>query len=77
MNGGADSSTPAPGPACVPNIGAAQRRMRLVGGLVAAAAGLGALGLLLSMGAPRWWRLVLFFPFLAANVGILQDREKT
>ena len=71
------SNAPAAGPACVPNIGTTQRRLRLVGGLVASAVALGTLGALLSMGAPRWWRLILFFPFLAANVGLLQDREKT
>jgi hypothetical protein len=32
---------------------------------------------LLSQGAPRWWRLSLFLPFLAANIGLLQHREKT
>ncbi len=61
----------------VPNIGSTQRRLRLLGGVAASAVALAALGLLLSQGAPRWWRAILFLPFLAANIGLLQHREKT
>ena len=61
----------------VPNIGLTQRRLRLIGGIAASAVALAVLGLLLSQEAPRWWRLSLFLPFLAANVGLLQHREKT
>ena len=61
----------------VPNIGLTQRRLRFLGGIVAFAVALAALGALLSQGAPRWWRLSLFLPFLAANIGLLQHREKT
>ena len=47
----------------VPNIGSTQRRLRLLGGVAASAVALAALGLLLSQGAPRWWRAILFLPF--------------
>ena len=63
--------------ALVPNIGLTQRRLRLLGGIAASAMSLAALAWLLASGSPRWWRLILFLPLLAAGVGLLQHREKT
>lgn len=61
----------------IPNIGARQRRYRLVVGLVAAAASVLALGTLLGTGAPRIARLLAALPFWAGALGLLQHREKT
>ncbi len=62
---------------CVENIGPGQRRKRLLFGVVML--GLSALlaALLVLLGIPRWWRLVLFFPFAAAAIGVNQARART
>lgn len=65
------------GAACTPNIGPAQRRQRLVVGLVATAASVVALGLLLATDATPLARLLAALPFWAGALGILQHREKT
>jgi len=65
------------GQACIPNIGARQRRHRLTVGLLAAAASVIALGALLATDTPRLARLLAVLPFWAGALGILQHREKT
>jgi hypothetical protein len=64
-------------PACVPNIGPAERRKRLRFGLGAWAVALGGLAILLGTDAPRAWRLALLLPFWGGALGFLQHREKT
>jgi hypothetical protein len=59
------------------NIGPAGRRQRLLGGLLALAAGLIAAAALLVLGADRGLRLALFVPFLGAAIGLLQARDHT
>ena len=59
------------------NIGPAQRRTRLIGGVISGAIGLGIMLTLIDGGAPRIWRLALILPFLGAVLGILQHREGT
>ena len=59
------------------NIGASGRRTRLIGGTVLLAAGLAAAVALQLTGADRGLRLLLFLPFLAAAVGLLQARDHT
>ena len=74
---GPEWDTTASGAACVPNIGARERKKRLVFGYVAW--GLTAVGLiaLLVTDAPRVWRLALFLPLWMGGVGFFQHREKT
>jgi hypothetical protein len=59
------------------NIGATGRRQRLIGGAVLLAAGLAAAAALQLTGAPRGLRLLLFLPFAAGAVGLLQARDHT
>ena len=59
------------------NIGPREQRKRLVMGVGALAAG-GLIALaMLAAGAPRAWRIGLFFPFWMGALGIFQAREKT
>jgi hypothetical protein len=62
---------------CLQNIGPAERRKRLMFGLVTLAAGLAIGALLILTGLNHWWRLILFVPFSAGAVGFFQAREKT
>jgi hypothetical protein len=62
---------------CVPNISLAERRKRLMSGLVMLGIGLVALAAMVAFGVSAWWRLALF-PFLAgAASGFFQWRDKT
>jgi hypothetical protein len=61
---------------CPPNIGPAERRKRLVVGVVAMLVCVGAALLLSLDGAPRSWRLLLFLPFWTAALGIFQARAQ-
>ena len=59
------------------NIGPGERRRRfLLGAGALAAGGLIALGMI-AAGAPRAWRIGLFFPFWMGSLGLFQAREKT
>ena len=59
------------------NIGRQERRRRLLGGVAGLALG-AALGVVVvSFGAPIWWRLGVVAPFLLAGLGYFQAREKT
>ena len=62
---------------CVPNISLAERRKRLVAGVVPFVVGLASLGALVLSGADRWWRLPLLLVFWAAAVGYYQWNEAT
>lgn len=61
----------------MPNIGRKQRRVRWLGGAVAAAAAVALLLILVFAGAPRLWRLGVALPAWFAALGFLQSREKT
>lgn len=62
---------------CIPNINRAERRKRLTGGIVMFILSLIILGVLLALGAARWWRLGLFPLLWGAASGFFQWREKT
>ena len=61
----------------VGNIGPRERRKRRLLGIVSLTVAVGAAFVLVSFGAPRWSRLVVFFPLWMAGLGLLQAREKT
>jgi hypothetical protein len=63
--------------ACIPNISTAERRKRLMSGLVALAIGLVILVALVLTGTDRLWRLPLFLLFASAASGFFQWRDKT
>lgn len=62
---------------CIVNIGPRERRKRMRFGAVVLIAGAGLAALLVGLQADRLWRLLLFLPFWAGALGILQAREKT
>jgi len=59
------------------NIGPRERRKRRVLGIVALTVGVSVAFVLVVAGAPRPFRLVVFFPIWMAGLGLLQAREKT
>ncbi len=59
------------------NIGPRERRKRRLMGVVALTVGVGLAFVLVVYGAPRLFRLVIFFPIWMAGLGLLQSREKT
>ncbi len=63
--------------ACTPNISTAERRKRLVAGLVSLAIGAVILVILMLTGVSPWWRLALYPVFASATVGYFQWRDKT
>jgi hypothetical protein len=60
----------------VANIGPRERRKRRLLGIVSLTVAVGVAFLLVAFGAPRWSRLVVFFPVWMAGLGLLQAREK-
>jgi hypothetical protein len=62
---------------CIPNISTAERRKRLIFGIVEFGISLAILAVLIALGASRWWRLALFLPFGAAASGFFQWRDRT
>ena len=62
---------------CIPNIGPAERRKRLVAGGIQFAVALAVLAVLLAAGTDRWWRLSLLILFWGAAAGFFQWRDKT
>jgi hypothetical protein len=62
---------------CVPNISQRERKKRLFSGFLALIFALAILIVLMVLGADRWWRLLLFFPFWGATIGFFQWRDKT
>ena len=59
------------------NIGPREQRKRRLLGIVSLTVGVGAAFVLVVWGAPRWSRLVVFFPMWMAGLGLLQARDKT
>ena len=59
------------------NIGPRERRKRRLLGIVSLTVAVGVAFVLVAFGAPRWTRLVVFFPLWMAGLGLLQAREKT
>ena len=59
------------------NIGPMEQRKRRLLGIVALVIGVGLAFLFVVYDAPRWSRLVIFFPVWIAGLGLLQAREKT
>ena len=62
---------------CVANIGPRERRKRMRFGAALLVVGAGLAVLLVGIEAHRLWRLVLFLPFWAGAMGVLQAKEKT
>jgi hypothetical protein len=59
------------------NIGPRGRRKRRLLGIVSLTVAVGAAFVLVAFGAPRWSRVVVFFPLWMAGLGLLQARAKT
>ena len=59
------------------NIGPRERRKRRLLGIVALSASVAMAFLLVVLDAPRWSRLIIFFPVWIAGLGLMQSREKT
>lgn len=59
------------------NLGPREIRKRRLMGIVALTVGVAAAFLLVSFGAPRLLRLVIFLPIWIAGLGLFQAREKT
>jgi uncharacterized membrane protein len=59
------------------NIGPRERRKRRLLGVVSLTIAVGIAFVLVAFDAPRWSRLVVFFPLWMAGLGLLQAREKT
>ncbi|HKR01535.1 MAG TPA: hypothetical protein VJT09_12730 [Pyrinomonadaceae bacterium] len=59
------------------NIGPRERRKRRLMGVVALTVGVSVAFVLIIMQAPRWSRLIIFFPIWIAGLGLLQAKEKT
>ena len=61
----------------IANIGAGERRKRLIYGIVAVAAGIVIAVLLVVVHAPLVWRIPLVFLFYVGALGFFQSRDKT
>lgn len=61
----------------VANIGAGERRKRLLFGVFALLVGVVIAGLLSAIGSPVLWRLPLILVFYAGALGIFQSLDKT
>ena len=59
------------------NIGPREQRKRRLLGIVSLTVGVGVAFVLVVYGAPRWSRLIVFFPVWMAGLGLLQARDKT
>ena len=67
--------TSRPTEAC--NLGPRERRKRRLLGIVSLTVAVGVAFVLVAFGAPRWSRLVVFFPLWMAGLGLLQARAQT
>ena len=65
------------GEVCIPNINTAERRKRLIFGVVMLVISLVVLAAMMAAGISRWWRLPLFLLFMAAASGYFQWRDYT
>jgi hypothetical protein len=61
----------------IANIGAGERRKRLLFGIFALVIGAVIAGLLIAVGSPLLWRLPLILVFYAGALGIFQSLDKT
>lgn len=61
----------------VMNIGPREQRKRRILGIVALTAAVGTAFVLIVYDAPRWSRLIIFFPIWFAGLGLMQASEKT
>lgn len=61
----------------IANIGAGERRKRLIFGIVAVVAGIVIAVLLVVVHAPLVWRIPLIFLFYVGALGFFQSRDKT
>ena len=61
----------------VANIGAGERRKRLLFGIFALAVGVVIAGLLITVGSSLLWRLPLILVFYAGALGVFQSLDKT
>ena len=68
---------PIVGETCIPNISTQERRKRLTFGAVAFVIALIVLGVLMSIGASPWWRIILLPLFMGATTGYFQWSDKT
>ena len=59
------------------NLGPRETRKRRLMGIVGLTVGVGLAFVLVVYDAPRWSRLIVFFPIWMAGLGLLQAREKT
>lgn len=71
------TETYAEGAVCIPNISPPERKKRLIGGAIQSAVALLILGVMVTLGANRWWRLALFPVWFGAASGYFQWRDKT
>jgi hypothetical protein len=62
---------------CIPNISTAERRKRLMAGVVELVIGLAILSALMAFGVDRWWRLPLLLVFWGASSLFFQWRDHT
>jgi hypothetical protein len=67
----------APGRVCIPNINAEERRKRLIPGIIGMVLTLVILGVMMTTGIDRLWRIVLFFLFAGSASGYFQARDYT
>ncbi|GJQ36631.1 MAG: hypothetical protein JETCAE01_26410 [Anaerolineaceae bacterium] len=65
------------GEVCISNISPAERRKRLLAGVIGIVIALVILVVLIASGADRLWRLPLFLLFWGAANGYFQWRDKT
>jgi hypothetical protein len=63
--------------ACIPNIGPAERRKRLIWGAMALGVSVLFAAALALGGADKRWRVLVFLPLWIAALGVFQAREKT
>ena len=61
----------------IANIGAGERRKRLLFGIFALVVGAVIAGLLIAVGSPALWRLPLVLVFYAGALGVFQSLDKT
>ncbi len=61
----------------IANIGAGERRKRLLFGVFALLVGVVIAGLLIAVASPALWRLPLILVFYAGALGVFQSLDKT
>lgn len=62
---------------CIANIGARERRKRLVFGVVALSLSVVISAIFVAQGVRPVWRLSLFVPLFAGALGFFQSRDRT